>query len=380
MNGIMLRKVGKRFGDVRVLENLDLEIRDREFMVFVGPSGCGKTTALRLIAGLEELSEGQVLIGERIVNDVPPKDRDVAMVFQNYALYPHMSVRENLAFALEIRKLPAAEIQRTVEEAAAMLGLTPFMDRKPKALSGGQRQRVALGRALVRKPAVFLFDEPLSNLDADLRVQMRAELSKLQHRLQTTTVYVTHDQVEAMTLGHRIAVFSPLRPDLEGTLQQVGSPLEVYDRPNNVFVARFIGTPSMNLLAVTAGSDGRLVGSGFTAAPSPEYLPPLRDYAGRSVLMGIRPEQVAEPGVHAWPNTAAATGPVEIVETVGHEVIVHVRIGADLVIARLDARRAPRFGEVIALALNCNALHLFDPTSGLRLGMSHGARGCLDER
>jgi multiple sugar transport system ATP-binding protein len=373
MNGITLRGVGKRFGDVRVIENLDLEIREREFMVFVGPSGCGKTTALRMIAGLEELSEGQVLIGDRIVNDVPPKDRDVAMVFQNYALYPHMSVRENLAFALEIRRLPPDEIRRTVDEAAGVLGLTPFMDRKPKALSGGQRQRVALGRALVRKPAVFLFDEPLSNLDADLRVQMRAELSNLQHRLETTTVYVTHDQVEAMTLGHRIAVFSPLRQDVHSTLQQVGSPLEVYDRPDNVFVARFIGTPSMNLLSTTVGTDGRLVGSGFTATPPADCLPMLKDYMGRGVLMGIRPEQVAEPGAHAWPNVAAARGPVEIIETIGHEVIVHVRIGADLVIARLDARqaplrRAPRFGEPIELALNCNALHLFDPTSGRRLG------------
>ncbi|MGO8974019.1 MAG: ABC transporter ATP-binding protein [Steroidobacteraceae bacterium] len=367
MNGITLRSVGKRYGDVRVIEHLDLQIRECEFMVFVGPSGCGKTTALRMIAGLEEVSEGQVLIGDRVVNDVPPKDRDVAMVFQNYALYPHMTVRENLAFALKIRRLPADEIRRMVDDAAGMLGLAPLLDRKPNALSGGQRQRVALGRALVRKPAVFLFDEPLSNLDADLRVQMRAELAKLQRRLRTTTVYVTHDQVEAMTLGHRIAVFAPLQKDMKNTLQQLGTPQQVYDRPNNVFVARFIGTPSMNLLTMTVGSDCRLLGSGISAAPPTEWLPLLKDYVGRSVVMGIRPEQVAEPGVHAWPNTAAANGPVKIIETIGHEVIVHVAIGADLLIARLDARRAPRYGEFIELVVNCDALHLFDPASGLRL-------------
>jgi multiple sugar transport system ATP-binding protein len=336
--------------------------------VLVGPSGCGKSTTLRMIAGLEEISSGEISIGGEVVNDLPPKDRDVAMVFQNYALYPHMTVRENLGFALKIRRLPAEEIRSTVDEAAGMLGLTPLLDRRPRALSGGQRQRVALGRALVRKPAVFLFDEPLSNLDADLRVQMRAELSKLQRRLQTTTVYVTHDQVEAMTLGHRIAVFSPLQQDRENTLQQVGTPLEVYDRPNNVFVARFIGTPSMTLLTMMVGSDCRLLGSGFTAAPPTECLRLLKGYVGRSVLMGIRPEQVAEPGVHTWPNSAAAKGPVEIIETIGHEVIVHVRIGADLLIARLAAHRAPRFGELIDIVVNCNALHLFDPASGLRLG------------
>jgi multiple sugar transport system ATP-binding protein len=367
MSGITLRKVAKRFGEVRVIEGLDLQIREREFMVFVGPSGCGKTTALRMIAGLEEVSEGQILIGERIVNDVAPKDRDVAMVFQNYALYPHMSVRDNLAFALRIRGLPADDIRRTVDEAAAMLGLTPFLDRKPKALSGGQRQRVALGRALVRKPAVFLFDEPLSNLDADLRVHMRAELSKLQQRLRTTTVYVTHDQVEAMTLGDRIAVFSPLREGFTATLQQVGSPLEVYDRPTNVFVARFIGTPSMNLLTATAGTDGRLTGPGFTATPSPESRPLLKEYTGREVLVGIRPEQIGAPGSHPWPNAASVRGTVEIIETIGHEVIAHLRIGPDLVVARLEAHRAPRFGAVFEVALNCDALHLFDPASGTRL-------------
>jgi multiple sugar transport system ATP-binding protein len=367
LNGITFRGVGKRYGDVRVLENLDLAIRQNEFMVLVGPSGCGKTTALRLIAGLEEVSTGDVLIGDRVVNDLPPKDRDVAMVFQNYALYPHMTVRENLGFALELRRMPRPEIRRTVDEAAATLGLTALLERKPKALSGGQRQRVALGRALVRKPAAFLFDEPLSNLDADLRVQMRAELSTLQQRLRTTTVYVTHDQVEAMTLGHRIAVFAPLHGERAGTLQQVGTPLEVYDRPDTVFVARFIGTPAMNLLTMTVGADCRLVGAGFTAPPPAEYLAPLKDYIGRRVLVGLRPEQVGEPGHPDWSNTARLRGPVEIIETLGHEVIVHVRVGPDLLIARWSARQAPRFGESIEVAANVNAMHLFDPDSGRRL-------------
>jgi multiple sugar transport system ATP-binding protein len=368
MNGITFRGVAKRYGDVRVIEHLDLAIREHEFMVLVGPSGCGKTTALRLIAGLEEVSEGEVLIGDRVVNGVPPKERDVAMVFQNYALYPHMTVRENLGFALALRRVPRPEIRRTVEEAAAALGLTALLERRPKALSGGQRQRVALGRALVRKPAAFLFDEPLSNLDADLRVQMRAELSTLQQRLGTTTVYVTHDQVEAMTLGHRIAVFAPLRADsAAGTLQQVGTPLEVYDRPDNVFVARFIGTPAMNLVPMTVGTDGRLVGAGFGAAPPPGSAAMLKSYIGRRVLVGLRPEQIAEPGRAAWPNAAALRGPAEIVETLGHEVIVHVRIGPDLLIARLSARHTPRLGDVIEIAANCDALHLFDPDSGRRL-------------
>jgi multiple sugar transport system ATP-binding protein len=368
MSGITFRGVGKRYGDVRVIEGLDLVVREHEFMVLVGPSGCGKTTALRLIAGLEDVSAGEVLIGDRIVNDVPPKDRDVAMVFQNYALYPHMTVRENLGFALALRRLPPLEIRRTVEEAAAALGLTALLERKPKALSGGQRQRVALGRALVRKPVAFLFDEPLSNLDADLRVQMRAELSTLQQRLRTTTVYVTHDQVEAMTLGHRIAVFAPLRADLTTTLQQVGTPLEVYDRPDNVFVARFIGTPAMNLVTMTVGSDGRLVGAGFSAAPPPDAVVSLKNYVGRSVLVGLRPEQVGEPGHTAWSNIAALRGPVEIIETLGPEIIVHVRIGGDLLIARLSTRRTPRLGEIIEVAANCDAMHLFDPDSGRRLG------------
>jgi multiple sugar transport system ATP-binding protein len=379
MSGITFRGVGKTFGEVRVIANLDLEIRDHEFMVLVGPSGCGKTTALRMIAGLEEITAGQVVIGDRVVNDAHPKDRDVAMVFQSYALYPHMTVRENIAFGLRMRKVPPEDIRRLVDGAAALLGLDGLLDRRPKALSGGQRQRVALGRAIVRQPAVFLFDEPLSNLDADLRVQMRAELSKLQQRLKTTTVYVTHDQVEAMTLGHRIAVLAPLQKDSSHSLQQVGTPLEVYDRPVNVFVARFIGTPPMNMVTVTVGEDGRLVGPCFAADPPDGFATLLRRCAGKHVRVGVRPEDVGAAGEHDWPSAATVRGSVEIVEAVGHEVIVHVRVGQDLIVARLRANRAPQFGESLELVINCNALHLFDEATQRRLdlGTSEASRGGL---
>jgi multiple sugar transport system ATP-binding protein len=364
---VTFRNIGKHYGDVPVLRHFNLDIHEHEFMVLVGPSGCGKTTALRLIAGLEQVSEGELLIGGRVMNEVAPKDRDVAMVFQNYALYPQMTVRQNLAFGLKIRKLAAAEIDRQVESTAGMLGLQPLLDRKPKALSGGQRQRVALGRAIVRKPAVFLFDEPLSNLDADLRVLMRAELSKLQRRLRTTTIYVTHDQVEAMTLGHRITVLSPLGKDGRGNLQQTGTPLELYERPKNVFVARFIGTPSMNMLTATVGTDGRLMGAGFSFAPPPRFSAPLRNYAGRTVLAGLRPEHLAEPGTHNWPRTATVRGAIDIIEATGPEVIVHVRLADEVLVAKLAARRELRYGESIELDVNCNAMHLFDPVSEERL-------------
>jgi len=368
MARIAFQGIAKRFGDVSVIEQLDLEIHDQEFMVFVGPSGCGKSTALRMIAGLEEPSEGTLVIGDRVVNDVHPKDRDVAMVFQSYALYPHMTVRENIAFGLRIRKMPEAEIDKLVDEAAGILGLKPLLDRKPKALSGGQRQRVALGRAIVRKPSVFLFDEPLSNLDAELRVQMRAEISKLQHRLKTTTVYVTHDQVEAMTLGHRIAVLAPMGKERKTNLKQVGTPLELYDQPQNVFVAKFIGTPNMNMVAAKVNEDASVLQAGGFRVPVPEgWRAGLRPLAGRSVLMGVRPEHVGEAGAHDWPATAPLGGTIEIVETIGHEVIVHFRCGEDMIIAKLGAHRIPRFNEQIELVMNCNAIHLFDPETEQRL-------------
>ena len=368
MARIVFEKVAKRFGDVSVIEELDLEIRNHEFMVFVGPSGCGKSTALRMIAGLEDVSEGKLYIGDRMVNNVHPKDRDVAMVFQSYALYPHMSVRDNISFGLRIRKMPPPEIDKLVGEAAEILGLTSLLDRKPKALSGGQRQRVALGRAIVRHPSVFLFDEPLSNLDAELRVQMRAELSKLQHRLKTTTVYVTHDQIEAMTLGHRIAVLAPMGPDRKSNLKQVGTPLELYDRPKNLFVAKFIGTPPMNILKMTLNHSGdRLDHGGFMVPLSGETAARLASHRGRVVLLGIRPEHVAEAGDNDWVSKSRLKGIVEIVETVGHEVIVHVRCGEDLVVAKLGAHRIPGFGDEMELEINNEAVHLFDPETELNL-------------
>src|SRR5215210_6543877 len=279
MAGVRFSKVAKRYGNISIIEDLNLEITDHEFMVLVGPSGCGKSTALRMIAGLEEISDGEVRIGDRVVNDLQPKDRDVAMVFQSYALYPHMTVRENIEFGLKIRKTPKLEMERKVGEAAETLGISHLLDRKPKQLSGGQRQRVAVARAIVRDPSVFLFDEPLSNLDAKLRVQTRAEITKLQQRLQTTCVYVTHDQIEAMTMGHRIAVMK------DGRIQQIGTPLEVYDTPANVFVAQFIGTPPMNFFRATA-HDGRLDAASFT-------VPLTRNLAnGQTVIAGIRPENL----------------------------------------------------------------------------------------
>src|SRR5438034_881538 len=295
--------VSKRYGDVVAVNDLNLEIRDGEFMVLVGPSGCGKTTSLRMIAGLEEISDGTLRIGDRVVNDVAPKDRDIAMVFQSYALYPHMTVRDNLAFGLKLRKVPKADIEKRVQEAAGILDLGRLLARKPKELSGGQRQRVALGRAIVREPAVFLMDEPLSNLDAKLRVQTRAEIARLHQRLKTTIVYVTHDQVEAMTMGDRIAVMS------EGHIQQVGSPQELYDYPTNRFVAGFIGSPSMNFMEVTpSGSDGaaKLEAPGITIPVPDRFRDAVRGSSSRALIAGIRPEHF-ELGTAATDSTAAVS-------------------------------------------------------------------------
>ncbi len=368
MAGITFSNVSKRFGATPVIDGLTLDIADHEFMVLVGPSGCGKSTALRMIAGLEEITAGELRIGDRVVNDVAPKDRDVAMVFQNYALYPHMTVYDNIAFGLRTRGMPAPEIATLVEEAAGILGLKPLLDRKPKALSGGQRQRVALGRAIVRKPAVFLFDEPLSNLDAELRVQMRAEIARLQQRLKTTTVYVTHDQVEAMTLGHRICVLAPTGPGGRPNLQQVGRPLELYDTPRNLFVAKFMGSPQMNLLAVTVSGDGAaLERAEFRMAAPTALVSALRPYAGRRVVMGVRPEHVGDRAAAGPARSAAIRGVVEIIETVGHEIILHVRVGDDLVIAKLDPRRIPAFGESLELSIDADAIHVFDRETEVRV-------------
>jgi multiple sugar transport system ATP-binding protein len=337
---VTLAHVGKSFGDVSVIDDLNLAIDDGELMVLVGPSGCGKSTALRMIAGLEDVTAGTISIAGRVVNDLAPKDRDIAMVFQSYALYPHMSVRENLEFGLRMRRAPRPEIDSRVDRAAEILGITHLLERKPKDLSGGQRQRVAVGRAIVRQPAVFLFDEPLSNLDAKLRVQMRAEITRLQQDLGTTSVYVTHDQVEAMTMGHRIAVMRA------GKLQQVGTPLEVYDHPTNVFVAQFIGTPPMNL--VQASVDGsQLRASSFT-------LPlPFPIENGRKVTVGIRPEHLIRgDGIRAT---------VDMVEPIGHESIVYASAGDEKLVAIFDPHDAPRVGETVSLA--AERMHLFDAVS-----------------
>jgi multiple sugar transport system ATP-binding protein len=363
MAGVRFDDVAKHYGEVRVIEHLNLDIHDQEFMVLVGPSGCGKSTALRMVAGLEEISAGRVSIGDRVVNDVPPKDRDIAMVFQSYALYPHMTVRENLQFGLKLRKTPREEMDRLVTEAAEILGIKHLLDRKPKQLSGGQRQRVALGRAMVRKPAVFLFDEPLSNLDAKLRVQTRAEISKLQQRLRTTTIYVTHDQVEAMTMGHRISVMN------DGKIMQVGTPLELYERPQNLFVANFIGTPPMNFVRGVLADGGTRVAASKFSLPLPSKLRGMQD--GLKVAAGIRPENVGDTSMQTRGETARLQGEVEIVEPLGHEVIVHARVGDDLLVAKTDPHRTPQMGSPIELVLELDALHLFDATTEGRLGDRH---------
>jgi multiple sugar transport system ATP-binding protein len=360
--GVTFEHVAKRYGNVSVIEDLNLGIQDQEFMVLVGPSGSGKSTALRMIAGLEEISDGEIRIGQRVVNDLPPKNRDIAMVFQNYALYPHMTVRENLEFGLRVRKTPPAEVGRLVEDAAQVLEISNLLERKPKQLSGGQRQRVALGRAIVRKPAVFLFDEPLSNLDAKLRVQMRAEIKKLQQRLKTTTVYVTHDQIEAMTMGQRIAVMK------DGKIQQVGTPLEIYGRPDNLFVANFIGTPPMNFLSATVADGGKtLAGKGFSL-PVPESLRSLTAGTdGRKVVLGIRPENILDPSATARGEITQLSGIVEVVEPLGDEVVIHVRVGDDVLVYRVEPHAMPEMGDRAELVLELDKLHLFDAVTERRL-------------
>jgi multiple sugar transport system ATP-binding protein len=347
MSGVTFTEVAKRYGDVSVIENLNLDVNDHELMVLVGPSGCGKSTALRMIAGLEDVSAGTISIGGRVVNDLAPKDRDIAMVFQSYALYPHMTVRENLEFGLRMRKVPAPERARRVASAAEILGMSHLLDRKPKDLSGGQRQRVAVGRAIVRQPAVFLFDEPLSNLDAKLRVQTRAEITKLQATLGTTSVYVTHDQVEAMTMGHRITVMR------DGKIQQVGTPRQVYQSPANAFVAQFIGTPPMNLIPATVSGD-TLQMSSFTLPLASKFRGRVID--GQRVLAGIRPEHVR----HATNGTAPIHANVDVVEPVGHETIVYASAGDARLVAIFEPTLTARAGETIAMTVDAEAMHLFD--------------------
>jgi multiple sugar transport system ATP-binding protein len=369
MAEIVLEGVTKRFGDLAEVEDVDLVVADRELLVLVGPSGCGKSTVLRLIAGLESVSAGSISIGDRVVDQLPPKERDIAMVFQSYALYPHMTVRQNLEYGLRMRKVPEPQRRELVAEAAEILGLTELLARRPKELSGGQRQRVAVGRAIVRKPAVFLFDEPLSNLDAKFRMQMRAEIVKLQKRLATTTVYVTHDQVEAMTMGSRIAVMN------HGRLQQVGSPLEVYRRPANLFVAGFVGSPPMNFLEVTVSGGGAALAAGDFELPVPEPLrPALAGDGGRRLVAGIRPESVAEAGA-GFLHGSRLAAEVELSEPLGPEVVVHARRGAQRLIAKMGPRTVPQPGSPIELELDLDALHLFDAATQARLDGGPPAEG-----
>jgi multiple sugar transport system ATP-binding protein len=358
MASIKYESVWKRWGDVVGVQDLNIDVADKEFLVFVGPSGCGKSTSLRLLAGLEEITEGSIYIGDRLVNDVPPKDRDIAMVFQSYALYPHMSIYDNMAFGLKLRKTPKSEIDRRVKEAADILGISQLLDRKPKQLSGGQRQRVAVGRAIVREPAVFLMDEPLSNLDAKLRVQARAEITKLHQRLETTFIYVTHDQVEAMTMGTRIAVMK------DGILMQVDSPQTLYDYPNNVFVAGFIGSPAMNFFnaTLTGGDGGLYVDAGSFRVKVPEdRVATYKAYEGKQVIFGVRPENIHDPE-YAPPGISGAMveAQVDVTELMGNEVIVYLLSGEHQFLGRLDPRTNFRVGNKVNTVMNMGNMHLFD--------------------
>ena len=358
MASVIYDHVTKRFGDVVAVNDISLDIPDKEFLVLVGPSGCGKTTALRLLAGLEEITSGTIKIGDRVVNDVAPKDRDIAMVFQSYALYPHMSVYDNMAFGLKLRKTPKSEIDERVKEAADILGIGMLLARKPKQLSGGQRQRVALGRAIVRNPHVFLMDEPLSNLDAKLRVQTRAEISKLHQRLQTTFIYVTHDQTEAMTMGTRIAVMK------DGILQQVDTPQNLYDSPENIFVAGFIGSPAMNFFDVkVVGTKEEMYveGPGFKLRVPPDKAKALGDYLGKEVIFGIRPEdihdrQFSPPGITA----ETLTSMVDVTELMGSEVYVYLVSDSKSFIGRFDPRTSARVGHEVDVAFDMGNVHFFD--------------------
>ncbi len=356
MAEVVLQGVGKVFpGNVVAVDNTDLTVADQEFMVLVGPSGCGKSTVLRMIAGLEDATSGDIFIGGRKVNDVAPKDRDVAMVFQNYALYPHMNVYDNMAFGLKVRKFPKAEIQERVGEAAEILGLQDLLGRKPKALSGGQRQRVALGRAIVRKPQVFLFDEPLSNLDAALRALMRIEISKLHQRLKATMIYVTHDQVEAMTLGDRIAVIC------EGRIQQVDRPMALYDQPVNRFVAGFLGSPSMNFIeGRIEPAEGDVFLAGELRLPVPGNVASRwSGNAARPVILGVRPEDVNVP-TGAGEGHPTVKGRVEVVEPVGNEQLIHVVVDGHPMVGRVEASSSVRVAEEILLEINPERVHFFD--------------------
>ena len=362
MAEVALRNVVKRFDDVEAVRAIDLDIPDNEFVVLVGPSGCGKSTTLRMIAGLEEVTSGDIFIGGELVNDLPPKDRDIAMVFQNYALYPHMTVFENMSFGLRLRRFGKVEIRRRVEDAARILDITDLLDRRPKALSGGQRQRVAMGRAIVRNPKVFLFDEPLSNLDAKLRVQMRTEIKRVHQKVKTTTVYVTHDQVEAMTLADRVVVMN------SGRIEQIGAPQELYHRPRTRFVAGFIGSPGMNFvscrLAQNGGGLGVRISDAVTLPVPPARAARYRPVVGQELVLGLRPEHITEPRHGTQDEATTFTVTLDVVEPMGMETIVYFTIGAQEVCARVDPASAAGPGEPMRLCANVDHMHLIDAHTG----------------
>src|SRR5690348_450327 len=356
MAQVVIRSLNKKFDEVHAVKDVNLDIRDKEFMVFVGPSGCGKTTTLRMVAGLESITSGRILIDDKVINELAPMDRDIAMVFQNYALYPHMSVYDNMAFGLKMRKFEKAEIAQRVNDAAEILGIHDYLKRKPRQLSGGQRQRVALGRAIVRHPRVFLFDEPLSNLDAKLRVQMRVELKKLHERLGTTAIYVTHDQVEAMTLGDRVVVMR------DGLVQQVGDPMELYNEPANRFVAGFIGSPAMNFanVQIVAETDGLwAVGDSIRLKAPMPLANRLGRYAGQDVTLGIRPEDL-HIATEADPTELTLDAVVEVVERLGSEILLDVAVGRVTMVASVEPTATAKVHERLRLGVNPHRLHFFD--------------------
>ena len=363
MAEVTLRKIVKKYDEVEAVRGIDLDIADHEFVVLVGPSGCGKSTTLRMIAGLEDISDGEILIGGDVVNDVPPKDRDIAMVFQNYALYPHMTVEQNMSFGLRLKRYPKAEIRSRVDEAARILDIRELLNRKPKQLSGGQRQRVAMGRAIVRNPKVFLFDEPLSNLDAKLRVQMRTEIKKVHHQVRTTTVYVTHDQVEAMTLADRVVVMN------HGVIEQVGTPHQLYHSPKTLFVAGFIGSPAMNFIPCRLESGGAGLNIRLTdqlTFPVPEARAGhYRNHAANGkLLLGLRPEHITEARQHMEPGAIPFDAQLEVTEPMGMETLVYFPVNGTQVCGRVNPNAGARDGAPLRLAADLNNMHLIDEASG----------------
>jgi multiple sugar transport system ATP-binding protein len=360
MAEVALRQIVKKYGDVEAVRAIDLDIPNNEFVVLVGPSGCGKSTTLRMIAGLEEITSGNILIGGEVVNDLPPKDRDIAMVFQNYALYPHMTAFENMSFGLKLRKFPKAEIRKRVEHAARILDITELLERRPKALSGGQRQRVAMGRAIVRNPKVFLFDEPLSNLDAKLRVQMRTEIKRVHQKVKTTTVYVTHDQVEAMTLADRVVVMN------QGRIEQIGTPQELYHKPATRFVAGFIGSPAMNFIPCQLeqnGADMRVRISDTIALPVPAGAR-YKSAAGKPMILGLRPEHITEPRHNGAGAPSQFPAALDVVEPMGMETMVFFTINGTEICARVEPKAAGDAGSTMKLQANMEHMHIIDPASG----------------